>query len=189
MTKKWRWRPKCAHFGLPMCLFANWPLKLVPAKAFDDATNERLRSTELLMAAVRLLIVALRVASFWLRPFWFRPFWVASLWLTFGEPFRPVTLRVVTPRRGLESWRLRGVTLRLSAGVLECIRGAERMDGAAERKDGAECPIDRPIEPPPPPMDRPIEIPPPPPPIDRPIDIPPPPPPPARPLCWASALL
>src|SRR5262245_44420859 len=160
-----------------MCLFANWPLKLVPAKAFDDAAKERLRNTELLMAAVRLLPVrvALRVASFWLRPFWFRPFWIASFWLTLGEPFRPVTLRVVTPRRGFASWRLRGVTLRPSAGVLECIRGAERMDGAV-RKDGAECPMDRPIEPPPPP-------------IDRPIETPPPPPPPARPLCWASALV
>src|SRR5262245_16451227 len=54
------------------------------------------------------------------------------------------------------------------------------MDGAAERKDGADrmdgAPMDRPIEPPPPPpMDRPIETP------------PPPPPPPPRPLCWASA--
>src|SRR5215510_885011 len=161
MTKKWRWRPKCAHFGLPMCLFANWPLKFVRAKAFDDPVNARLRNTELLMAAVRLS----RVTSFW-----FMPFWVASFWLTFGEPFRPLTLR--------------GVTLRWSAGALECIRGAERMDGAAERndgaarKDGAECPMDRPIEPPPPPpMDRPIETP------------PPPPPPPPRPLCWASALL
>ena len=69
----------------------------------------------------------------------------------------------------------------------ELICGAERMDGAADRMDmdgaarmaGAD-PMDRPIEPPPPPpMDRPIEGPPP----------PPPPPPPARPRCWASALL
>jgi len=66
--------------------------------------------------------------------------------------------------------RLRGVTLWRTAGALECIRGAERMDGAADRmdgaarKDGAECPMERPIETPPPP-------------------------PPPRPLCWASALV
>src|SRR5262245_36381816 len=104
MTKKWRWRrPKFAHFGLPMCLFANWPLKLVRANAFDELVNARLRNTEFWMAAVRLLrvSVALRVVSFWLPIFW----------LTFGELFRPVTLRVVMLLRELPSWRLRGVTL------------------------------------------------------------------------------
>src|SRR5215468_8574943 len=99
MTKKWRWRPKCAHCGLMMRLPASWPRKLVRAKAFDELVNERLRSTELWMAEVRLLrvSVALRVASFW---------------LTFGEPFRLVTLRVAMLRRELPSWRLR-VVLRL----------------------------------------------------------------------------
>src|SRR5215813_15543928 len=109
MTKKWRWRrPKFAHFGLPMCLFANWPLKLVRANAFDDPVNARLRNTEFWMAAVRLLrvSVALRVTSFWLMV---------------GELFRLVTLRVVMLRRELPSWRLRGVTLWRIAGAL--IRG------------------------------------------------------------------
>jgi hypothetical protein len=91
---------------------------------------------------------------------------VASFWLTFGEVFRLVALRdVVTLRFGFASLRLRGVTLWRVAGALKCILGAERMDGATDRKDGAECPMDRPIEPP---LDRPIE---------------PPPPPPPRPLC------
>src|SRR5438093_1605156 len=100
MTKKWRWRPKFAHFGFPMCLFASWPLKFVRAKAFDDPVNARLRNTELWMAAVRLLRVAvgLPVASFWLTIFW----------LTLGGLFRPVTLRdVVTLRFGFASLRLR----------------------------------------------------------------------------------
>src|SRR5215813_12050568 len=100
MTKIWRWRPKCAHCGLMMRLPASWPRKLVRAKAFDELVNERLRNTELWMAAVRLLrvSVALRVVSFWLPIFW----------PTLGEPFRLVTLRVVMLRRELPSWRLRG---------------------------------------------------------------------------------
>src|SRR5262245_5755991 len=124
-----------------MRLLASWPWKL--AEAFDDPTNERLRSTELWMAALRLLRVSLGVL-------------VASFWLTLGEVFRLVALRdVVTLRFGFASLRLRGVTLWRAAGALKCILGAERMDGAADRKDGAECPMDRPIDPPPPPPPRP----------------------------------
>src|SRR5262249_61785735 len=122
-----------------MRLHASWPWKLVSAEAFDDPTNERLRSTELWMAAVRLLRVSLGVL-------------VASFWLTFGEVFRLVALRdVVTLRFGFASLRLRGVTLWRGAGGVEWGPGAERVGGGAEREGEAESPPGRPIDSPPPP--------------------------------------